>query len=61
MDRVYHMEKEVSKRAGDVFKSLADISRITSVINFRPKVTFEEDLRRTVEWFSKRMTVGAGV
>jgi len=49
------------KRAGDVFKTLADITRICSVINFRPKVSFEEGMRRTVEWFSERMAVEASV
>ncbi|EFK96661.1 UDP-glucose 4-epimerase [sediment metagenome] len=48
-------------RPGDVPKSLADISRISGTIGFTPKVTFEDGLRRTVEWFSKRTEVKAGV
>lgn len=42
-------------RAGDVFRSLADISRIKSTIGYEPKVNFEEGLRKTVEWFSSRL------
>ncbi|MFA6216054.1 MAG: SDR family oxidoreductase [Candidatus Omnitrophota bacterium] len=38
-------------RAGDVFRTLADISKIKRVLNFEPKVNFEEGLRRTVAWF----------
>lgn len=40
-------------RAGDVFRTLADISKIKKVMNFEPKVNFEEGLKRTVEWFDK--------
>jgi nucleoside-diphosphate-sugar epimerase len=38
-------------RAGDVFRTLADITKIKKVLNFEPKVSFEEGLRRTVAWF----------
>jgi UDP-glucose 4-epimerase len=38
-------------RAGDVFRTLADITKIKKVLNFEPKVNFEEGLRRTVAWF----------
>jgi len=41
-------------RQGDVFKTLADISKIKSMLGFKPKVNFEEGLRRTVEWFEKQ-------
>src|SRR5437660_9660975 len=37
-------------RAGDVKHSLADLSRIEKHLGYRPKVSFEEGLRRTVEW-----------
>ena len=39
-------------RAGDVFRTSADISKIKKVLKFEPKVNFEEGLKRTVEWFS---------
>jgi len=38
-------------RAGDVFRTLADISKIQSVLGYKPVVEFEEGLKRTVEYF----------
>lgn len=38
-------------RAGDVFKTRADIARIKKVLGFTPIVDFDEGLRRTVEYF----------
>lgn len=40
-------------RAGDVFRTLADISKIKITLGYQPKVSFEEGLKRTVEWFAK--------
>jgi UDP-glucose 4-epimerase len=37
-------------RAGDVRHSRARIERITAELGFVPKVSFEEGLRRTLEW-----------
>ncbi|MEQ1908819.1 MAG: SDR family oxidoreductase [Vicinamibacterales bacterium] len=37
-------------RAGDVRDSQADISRAASLLGYAPLVTFEEGLRRTLEW-----------
>jgi len=42
-------------RAGDVFRTSADISKIGKVLGFRPKVSFEEGLRKTVEWFKGKI------
>lgn len=42
-------------RPGDLRHSLADISRARALINYQPQVSFEEGLRRTVEWFQKEM------
>jgi UDP-glucose 4-epimerase len=39
------------ERAGDVKHSLADISRAEQHLGYKPKVGFEEGLRRTVEWY----------
>jgi UDP-glucose 4-epimerase len=39
------------ERAGDVKHSLADISRAEQFLGYKPKVDFEEGLRRTVEWY----------
>ena len=40
-------------RPGDVFKTLADITKIKTILGFRPKVNFETGLKKTVKWFSK--------
>lgn len=40
-------------RAGDVRDSLADISRAKELIGYEPTVTYQEGLRRTVEWFMR--------
>jgi len=39
------------ERGGDVKHSLADLSRITQHLGYKPIVDFEEGLRRTVEWY----------
>ncbi len=38
-------------RIGEVRHSEADISRARSTINFVPQVSFEEGLKRTIEWY----------
>src|SRR5208337_2371480 len=38
-------------RAGDVKHSLADISAAKKFLGYEPKVSFEEGLRKTVEFF----------
>ncbi len=40
-------------RAGDVFRTSADISKIQQRIKYRPLVNFEEGLKHTVEYFKK--------
>ena len=40
-------------RAGDVKHSLADISAAAEALGYEPKVSFEEGLKRTVEWYRK--------
>jgi len=39
------------ERAGDIKHSLADISRAEKSFAYKPRVDFEEGLRRTVEWY----------
>jgi len=46
--------KHLPIRAGDVFRTSADIARISSKIGFKPLVNFEEGLRKTVEYFKKK-------
>lgn len=50
------MQKKISPkflavRAGDVFRTCADIHRITRILKFKSRVTFEEGLKRTVAYF----------
>jgi UDP-glucose 4-epimerase len=39
------------ERGGDIKHSLADIARAEKHMGYKPKVDFEEGLRRTVEWY----------
>jgi nucleoside-diphosphate-sugar epimerase len=43
--------KYAADRAGDVKHSLADLSRTEKALGYKPKVNFEEGLRRTVDWY----------
>jgi len=38
-------------RDGDIRDSQADITQARAILNYEPLVTFEEGLRRTVEWY----------
>jgi nucleoside-diphosphate-sugar epimerase len=38
-------------RAGDVRDSQADISKAKRLLGYEPIVSFEEGLRRTLEWY----------
>src|SRR5271154_4690845 len=40
-----------AERGGDIKHSLADISLAEKHLGYKPKVNFEEGLRRTVEWY----------
>ena len=41
------------KRAGDVRKSYADISKLENLLALKPSFDFETGLKKTVEWFTK--------
>jgi nucleoside-diphosphate-sugar epimerase len=45
-------------RSGDVKDSQADITKAQRILGYQPTVSFEEGLRRTVEWY--RTTTPAG-
>lgn len=42
-----------AERPGDIKHSLADVSRAAEAFGYRPEYTFDEGLRRTVEWFTR--------
>jgi len=46
------------EREGDIKHSLADISRAEKQFGYKPKVNFEEGLRRTVEWYRAQVLTG---
>jgi UDP-N-acetylglucosamine/UDP-N-acetylgalactosamine 4-epimerase len=39
------------ERAGDIKNSLADISKISNLLNYKPSHTFSEGLKETVAYF----------
>lgn len=41
-------------RKGDVFKTLADTTRITNKLNFKPEFTFEQGMKITYDWFNNQ-------
>lgn len=45
-------------RPGDVFRTLADISKAEKLLGYKPRVDFEEGLSRTAEWFAEKAEVG---
>ena len=47
-------------RAGDVRDSQADITKAREILGYVPIVTFEEGLRRTLEWYKQEVTVRPG-
>jgi UDP-glucose 4-epimerase len=49
LDAVY-----MEPRKGDVKHSQADIGKARRVLGYEPKVSFEEGLRRTVDWFRRK-------
>src|SRR5881275_1481847 len=54
LKKIIGFKGEVSygpERAGDVKHSLADLSRTEKHLGYKPKINFEEGLRRTVDWY----------
>ena len=47
-------------RAGDVRDSQADITRARDILGYEPTVSFEEGLRRTLEWYKAEHALAAG-
>src|ERR671910_464787 len=48
-----------SPRAGDVRESQADITRARELLGYEPIVSFEEGLRRTLEWYKAEHALAA--
>jgi len=46
--------KYAPKRAGDVRKTSADVSKIRRMLGIKETVKFKEGIRRTVEWFLRK-------
>jgi nucleoside-diphosphate-sugar epimerase len=44
----------VDPRAGDILHSQGDISLASDLLGYNPKITFEEGLAKTVEWFRRK-------
>jgi nucleoside-diphosphate-sugar epimerase len=42
--------RRATSRTGDIRYSQADISKAEQLLGYRPIVSFEEGLRRTVDW-----------
>ncbi|HOQ06063.1 MAG TPA: SDR family oxidoreductase [Anaerohalosphaeraceae bacterium] len=42
-------------RAGDIKHSLADIQKAQKLIGYKPVVSFEEGLRRAIDWYKKNL------
>jgi nucleoside-diphosphate-sugar epimerase len=65
--QLFHYLKEISKgnieplfaaeRTGDVKHSLADISKAKNLLGYEPKISVEEGLKRTFEWYRECMKV----
>ncbi len=49
------------EQPGDVDRTCADISKATALLGYNPQVTFEEGIRRTVEWYKSVRDVLAGL
>jgi len=45
--------KYEKERPGDIMYSRGDISSAENILGYRPKVSLEEGLKKTVDWFSK--------
>jgi nucleoside-diphosphate-sugar epimerase len=47
------------ERKGDIKHSVADISLAKNVMGYKPVVSFEEGLSRTVAWYRTQMNTAA--
>jgi len=47
--------EDMPKRAGDVLKTYADISKAKSDFDYEPKVMFDEGLVKSLEWYQANL------
>jgi UDP-glucose 4-epimerase len=45
--------KMAESRVGEVFRYIADISKAKKAFGYSPKTSFEEGIKKTVEWYGK--------
>jgi dTDP-glucose 4,6-dehydratase len=45
--------KFVGGRPGQVFRHTGDITKIKSILGWKPEVTWEKGLVRTIEWYQQ--------
>ena len=57
--RVSVVPEHISARPGDVRDSQADITRARALLGYEPSVSFEEGLRRTLEWYRTTKTAAS--
>jgi nucleoside-diphosphate-sugar epimerase len=42
-------------RAGDILHSQADVTKARTMMGYQAKTTFEEGLRRTIDWYRENL------
>ncbi|GAB4451693.1 MAG: Vi polysaccharide biosynthesis UDP-N-acetylglucosaminuronic acid C-4 epimerase TviC [Bacteroidia bacterium] len=51
----YHQKPIYTEpRKGDIFQSLADISKARDLLNYTPSIFFEEGIKKTIEYFKQQ-------
>lgn len=56
MDKPAAAIVKVGDRPGQVFRHTADITKAQRLIGWHPRVTFEEGLRRTIDWYMQNQS-----
>ena len=51
MDKDESLITCVGDRPGQVFRHTGDISKISSLLGWQPKVTWEDGLNKTIQWY----------
>jgi dTDP-glucose 4,6-dehydratase len=56
MDRPNATILQVGDRPGQVFRHTAEISKAARLLDWRPEISFEEGLQRTIRWYMENRT-----